>query len=154
MPRVTLGSFVIDVPTSWTLSTVILVGPPDETPPGKGLPTTKAVRPFQRNLIATMEQVDPGTTIDVYLKRQIDGLRQAGVSRSERAKPEKVQLQDGEEGVLLEQIIIGPTGERVRQMQLICIKEDVAHTLIASHLDGPTFDAVRADYRLMLLSFR
>jgi len=41
----------------------------------------------------------------------------------------------------------------VRQMQLVSVKGGVAHTLIASHLDGNAFQAVRATFRNMLLSF-
>ena len=39
-------------------------------------------------------------------------------------------------------------------MQLVVFKDGVAHTTIASHLDGPSFEAVRAEFRAMLLSFQ
>ena len=42
-------------------------------------------------------------------------------------------------------------------MQLVCIKKKdkllVAHTVIASHLDGAQFEKARAEFRKMLLSF-
>ncbi len=44
-------------------------------------------------------------------------------------------------------------GERVRQMQLVVIKNGVAHTTIATHLDGISFENVREEFRAMLLSF-
>jgi hypothetical protein len=55
--------------------------------------------------------------------------------------------------LITEQIILGATGERVRQMQLVCIKEGVAHTVITSHLDGPPFENARKEFRAMLDSF-
>jgi hypothetical protein len=153
MPRVTLGSFSLEASSDWTLSTVILAGPVDEGGQGQGMLTTKAVRPFQRNLVATMEEVEPSMTLEGYVKRQIDGLRQAGVTRQDAGKPEKVKLPNGLEGLVTEQIIVGGTGERVRQMQLVCFKQGIAHTIIASHLDGVPFEAARKSFRDMLLSF-
>jgi len=152
MPRIQFGSFSLEATPDWTLSTVILAGPVDEGPSG-GMLTTKAVRPFQRNIVATMEEVEPSTTLEGYVKRQIDGLKQAGVTRQDAGKPEKVKLGNGYDGLITEQIIVGGTGERVRQMQLVCMKDGVAHTIIASHLDGNPFEAARKSFRTMLISF-
>lgn len=151
--RVRLGSFSLAAVNGWTMTTVILAGPVDDVPPGAGMPTTKAVRAFQRNLVATMEQVEPTLTLEAYAKRQIDGLRQAGVQRTEIGKPERVKLPRGREGLIIEQIILGAGGERVRQLELICIKDGLAHTLIASHLDGVAFEGARKSFRSILLSF-
>jgi hypothetical protein len=117
------------------------------------MPTTKAVRPFQRNIVATMEQVDASVTLESYLKRQIDGLRAAGVTRQEAGKPERVKLGSGHDALISEQIIIAEAGQRVHQMQLVCIKGGVAHTVIASHLDGIPFESARKEFRAMLTSF-
>jgi hypothetical protein len=153
MPRVTFGTFSLEAGADWTLSTVILAGPIDEGGGSGGMLTTKSVRPFQRNLVATMEEVDSSTTLESYVKRQIDGLRQAGVARQDAGKPERLKLGNGLEGLVTEQIIVGGTGERVRQMQLVCIKDGIAHTIIASHLDGAPFEAARKSFRQMLVSF-
>jgi hypothetical protein len=152
MPRVSFGTYSLDAPDTWTLSSVILAGPVDEAP-AKGMPTTKAVRPFQRNLITTMERVDPRETPESYLKKQLEGLREAGIQRVEGKPTEKLTVA-GVQGVLSEQIIPGPGGERVRQMQLIVIKEGIAHVVIASHLDGVPFETARAEFRHMLTSFQ
>ncbi len=152
MPRVSFGSFSLDAPATWSLSTVILAGPMDEEG-GGGMLTTKSVRPFQQNIIATMEQVDAKETPESYVKKQLEGLRRAGVSRQETAPPEKVALSGGHEGLLTEQVVIGPTGERVRQLQLVSIKNRVAHTLIASHLDGAPYERSQKHFREVLLSF-
>jgi hypothetical protein len=152
MPRITFGSFSLEASGDWTLSTVILAGPVDESPK-EGLLTTKGVRPFQRNLVATMEEIEAGTTLEAYVKRQIDGLKAAGVSRQDAGKPERIKLGNGLDGLITEQIIVGGTGERVRQMQLVCIKSGVAHTIIASHLDGGPFEGARKSFRAMLVSF-
>ncbi len=152
MPQVRFGTFSMEAPDSWTLSSVILAGPP-EAPPVQGMLTTKAVRPFQRNLIVTMEQVGPNETAESYVQRQLSGLKEAGVIRQEAAPPEKVALSSGPEAVLTEQIIVAHGGERVRQMQVVFVKDSIAHTAIASHLDGASFERVRAEFRSMLLSF-
>lgn len=153
MPQVTFGTFSLEVPFTWTLSSIILSGPVEDDPLTRGMLTTKAVRPFQRNLITTLERVGPEETVESYLQRQIEGLREAGVSRSEVKEPEKITLRDGQEGIISEQVILGAGGERVRQMQLMSIKEGIAYTVIASHLDGAPFEAVRDEFRKMLLSF-
>jgi hypothetical protein len=152
MPRVTFGTFSIEAGDDWTLSTVILAGPIDE-PPTQGLVSTKAVRPFQQNIVATMEQVEPSMTLENYVKRQIAGLKEAGVQRQDAGKPERLKLASGKDGLVTEQIIIGGSGERVRQMQLVCIRDGVAYTVIASHLDGASFEGARTSFRSMLLSF-
>ncbi|CAN0586422.1 unnamed protein product, partial [Laminaria digitata] len=51
-------------------------------------------------------------------------------------------------------IIQGAGGERVRQMQLVVIKNGIAHTTIASHLDGASFERARKEFRAMLVSFQ
>lgn len=150
MTRVTFGTFSLDAPEGWSLSSVILSGPVEEAP--KLGPTTQAAPPFQRNIIATLEVVPPEVTPAMYVQRQVEGLRQAGVPRQEAAKPEKVKLDSGVEGLVTEQIIQGATGERVRQMQLVFIKDGVAHTAIASHLDGVSFEKSRVEFRKILLS--
>jgi hypothetical protein len=152
MPRVSFGTFSLEAPDTWTLNSVILAGPVEDTP-SMGMLTTKAVQPFQRNLITTLEQVGPQETLESYVKRQVDGLKEAGVPRQEVKKPEKVSLASGEAGLITEQVIQGGDGSRVRQMQLVVFKNGVAHTTIASHLDGPAFEAVRQEFRQMLLSF-
>lgn len=153
MPRVSFGTYSIEAPSSWTLNSVIMAGPVEDTP-SMGMLTTKAVQPFQRNLITTLEQVGPSETLESYVKRQVDGLKEAGVPRQEVKKPEYVTLASGAAGLITEQVIQGAGGERVRQMQLVVFKDAVAHTTIASHLDGPSFEAVRAEFRAMLLSFQ
>jgi hypothetical protein len=135
------------------LSTVILAGPVENPPLMKGLLTTKTVRPFQSNLVATIERVEETETVESYMNRQIEGLRQADVVREEVRKPERVLLAGGLEGLITEQVILGATGERVRQMQLISIKNGIAHTLITSQLDGVPFESVRDQFRRMLQSF-
>ena len=152
MPRVAFGTFSLEAPRGWTLSSIILAGPVEENPLAEDLLTTKDVQPFQRNLIATLEYVSAEETVESYVQRQIEGLRQARVVREEVKEPENVTLKSGLEGLITEQVILGVGGERVRQMQLVSIKDSIAHTLIASHLDGAPFEAVRGEFLGMLLS--
>lgn len=152
MPRVNFGSFSMEAPNDWTLSSIVLGGPIEEAP-GKGMPTTKAVKPFQRNMVITLERVGASDTAEAYVKRQADGLKAAGFPRQEMAPPETVELLNGESGVITEQVIVGQGGERVRQMQLVYIRDGIAHTAITSHLDGPSFEKARTEFREMLISF-
>ena len=100
-----------------------------------------------------MEQVSADETADSYVKKQLEGLRKAGVQRKETAKPETIKLGNGASGLLTEQSVVGPGGERVRQLQMVSIKDGVAHTLIASHLDGGPFDKAKAEFKKILISF-
>jgi hypothetical protein len=151
MPRVPLGPFSIEAPNDWSLTTVILAGPIEENPGAAGMLTTKAVRPFQQNIVVTMEQVEASETAESYVKRQIEGLKKAQVQRRETSAPETVKLKTGS-GLLTEQSVSGPGGESVRQLQLVHIKEGVAYTLIATHLDGQPYDRAKARFRAALLS--
>lgn len=152
MPKVSFGTFALEAPNDWTLSSIILAGPVEDLP-GEGMLTTKTVKPFQRNLFITMEKVTPQETLESYLQRQVEGLKAAGVSRELVGEPERVALSSGQDGVVVEQVILGPGGERMRQMQLVFIKNAIAHTAIATHLDGASFERVREEFRSLLMSF-
>ena len=146
MPRVKFGSLSLEAPSEWTLQAVILAGPPNaESDPSQA---------FQRNLITTFDFVGPDETAQSYLKRQNDGLEAAHIERNAVGAPEVVHLEGGAEGLLTEQVVLGQTGQFVRQMQLLVVKDGIAHSLIASHLDGAPFEAARDQFRRMLLSFR
>jgi hypothetical protein len=112
--KVAIGPFSLDAPPGWALSTVILAGPVDALAPVSRMPETGAP-PFQRNLVATREQVDSSVTPESYLERQSAGLRQAGVSRKLTRTAELVNLQNGGHGLLMEQVIEGPQGDLVGQ---------------------------------------
>jgi|SRR6266550_4849788 len=152
MSRVTIGTFSLDVGPAWTLTTVILAGPTGESSAGSRLLTSQAPNQFQQNLVAVMEQVGSDETPRNYFDRQIEGLRKAGINRQEAKEPEQVEV-GGRDGLLTEQVVSSPTGEWVRQMQLISIKDGVAYTLIATHLEGEPFERARDSFRAMLLSF-
>jgi len=154
MSRVSIGTFSLETSPGWTLSTVILAGPVDDTPPEPSLLQGPTSRRFQRNLVATMEEVAEDETPENYVRRQVDGLGKARVERRQVGDPRKVELAGGLQGLITEQLIVGDSGERVHQMQLVCIRQHVAHTLITSHLEGVPFDAAREEFEQMLLSFR
>lgn len=153
MTEIRFGTFSLDVPEGWTFSSVILSGPVEDSV-APSIPTIKAVPSFQRNLITTLERVPDEETCQSYVNRQVKGLRTAHVSWEEAAKPIEVELKNGLSALLLEQVIIGQGGERVRQMQLVFIKDNIAHTAIASQLDGPPFETVRDEFKKMLLSYQ
>ena len=140
------GPFSFDVPDHWTLSSVILSGPVEA--PDQGAP------PFQRNLITAMEAVSADETAESFVQKYVAALASADVTQ-QVPTPEEVSLADGElRGLITEHVVTGPHGEKVRQMQLVFIKEGIAFTAIASHLDGPPFENAREEFRSMLLSYR
>jgi hypothetical protein len=150
MPRVTFGGFSIEPPEGWSLTTVILAAPVQPQDPPEEAPAPG--RTFQPNLVMVFEQVTEDITASSYFERQVTDLRKAGVGRREVGHPETVSLPGGAQGLLTEQVVLGPSGERARQMQLISVKNGVAATLIGSTLDGPQFEAFRDQLRRMLTS--
>jgi len=154
MPQINVGPISVDLQSGWTLSTVIFAGPQDDQQPDPSLLTPNPVRPFQRNLVVTCEAVPASVTADSYVKRQSDGLRKVGVAHGYARPPERVDLSGDREGVITEAVVVGPSGERVRQMQLVCVADGIAYTLITSHLDGAPFENNRAEFRAVLLSFK
>jgi hypothetical protein len=153
VPRIAFGPVSLEVEPGWALSTLILAGPTMDEPEDEESVAFAEPKRFRLNLVATMETVDEAVTPGVYVGRQIEGLRKAQVKRQESAPPETVKLADGREGLLTEQVILGPDDAAVRQLQLVTIKDRIAYTLIASALDGPSYDRVRDGFRHMLLSF-
>ena len=113
-------------------------------------PTTTS---FRRNLVATMEPVAEGETLEAYFRRQLEGLRKTGLEQRLARHPETVKLTGGLDGLLAERIITAPSGEFIHQMQLVCIREGIAYTLVATHLEGAPFEAAREGFQRMLLSF-
>lgn len=111
MSRINFGSFSLDTPPEWSLTTLILQGPSVEDEMSKGMLTAKKSKPFNQNLIATMEQVPPSETAESYVQRQLEGLIQAGVQRKETAKPEAITMENGQTALLTERSVMGPGGE-------------------------------------------
>lgn len=146
MPKVDFGTFSMEAPADWTLSTIGLAGPVEATSSGDD------VLSYQRNLVVTMEQVPPEDTARGYVERTRNSLSAAGILH-EVGEPETVQLARGGEAVLIEQVVVVQDGHRVRQLQLVFLKGGLAHTATASHRDGQAFEQVRAEFREMLLSF-
>lgn len=153
LQQVRIGPFSLSSPPGWSLITAILAGPIDKDQKLEDMHTAKVVQPFQRNLVATMELVVASETPESYRKRQTKGLNEARVFWQVVGKPEQLTLQGDIPNVLTEQIVLGPSGERVRQLQLICIKDKVAYTIIATHQDGPPFEEAREEFRAILSSF-
>jgi hypothetical protein len=152
MPRVTLGPVSLEAPDDWTLSTVILAGPLDKNGLQEG---ERSSGKFQRNFVVTTEQVPADTDLEDYVRRQEEGLVEAGVETTLIGEPEDVSLAGGRAwGRLDERVIVGSDGQLVRQMQLVTLKSGIAFTMIASHLDGPPFERVRREFRDLLLSFQ
>lgn len=151
MESVQIGHFTVDIAKDWELTTVILAGPIDESP-GHPMLSGSEARSFRQNIVATVEQVSEKETPQSYLKRQVEGLERAGVGRREVSSPEPVKLKTGLAGILSEQDVVLPSGEWVRQMQVISIQSGRAYTLIASHLYGELYDKARSNFREMLLS--
>jgi hypothetical protein len=109
--------------------------------------------PFQKNVVITMEALPDDETAESYVSRQIAGLQQAGVARKEVLR-EGARIFGGTSGLLTEQQIKTPQGSPVRQLQLVAIRNRVAYTVIATELDGKSYDQSRDEFRAMLLSLQ
>jgi hypothetical protein len=156
MAHISFGPFSTDAPIDcslWPLKTLILIGPVDEQS-GAGETERFSSTPFQQNLVVTWERVTEDETSRSFVKRQSDALRKADVRQIPKAEPEEVLLPNGDSGLITEQVIVFPGGERIRQMQLVTIKDQTAYNLIASHQDGDPFEASRHIFREMLLHFQ
>ena len=147
-----LGRFSLQAPPTWQIASLILVGPPDvATGPAKSPGVSGN---FQQNLVVVSELVEEKETLPAYVQKQTAKLQEQGALHRPPGPLEKVTLGDGRDGLLFEHVVLGPSGERVRQMQLIALKNGVLHALIASHLDGLPFEAQREGFRSMLRSVR
>jgi hypothetical protein len=153
MPRLLIGNFSLDVSPDWKLATVVLIGPPNETPESSPMLSAEPQPPFRQNIVAAMEQVGAEETPDSYFNKVVNQLITAGINRQSATPPEKVTLLSGREGLITEQVAIAPTGAQVRQMQLISIKDDSACIVVATDLDGDSFERSRARFREILMSF-
>lgn len=145
--RVTVGPISLEAPRDWSLSTVTLAGPPGGTVNPDGS------QPFQKNVVITMEVLPSDETAESYVSRQVVGLKQAGVDRKEVSR-EAAQVFGGTPGLLTEQQIKVAQNPAVRQLQLVAIRDRVAYLVIATELDGNSYEQTRDEFRAMLLSLR
>lgn len=147
--NIDLGSFSLQAPPSWQIASLIVVGPPDAVAQGPGQQGQ-----FQQNLVVVSEMVEEGETLPSYVQKQTAKLQQQGALHRPPGPLEKVTLADGREGLMFEHVVLGPSGEKVRQMQLIALKDGLLHALICSHLDGLPFESQRDAFRTMLKSVK
>ncbi len=146
--QIDLGSFAVTAPSQWQIASLILVGPADSAK-GPGVQGN-----FQQNLVVVSEAIDKTETLQSYVQKQTAKLQQQGALHRPPGPMEKVNLGDGREAVLFEHVVLGPSSEKVRQMQLMTLRSGMLHALIASHLDGLPFEAQRESFRTMLKSVK
>lgn len=127
-----------------------MVGPPDA--PSSKAPGAQGN--FQQNLVVVSERVEGEETLSAYVQKQTGKLQEQGALHRPPGPLEKVTLPNGREAVIFEHVVLGPSGEKVRQMQLISLKDGMLHAMIASHLDGLPFESQRDSFRGMLKSAR
>ena len=149
-PSTSVGPISLTPPADWQIASLILVGPADTPSQSPGAAAT----PFQQNLVVISERVDAGETLDGYIGKQTGKLKDQGLMHRPPGPLEKVAMGGGREGALFEHVVLGPSGEKVRQMQLVSLKGNLLYALIASHLDGLAFEAARATFSGMLRSVK
>ena len=145
--QIDLGSFALKAPPKWQIASLILVGPPDA--PGA---TPGVQGNFQQNLVVVSEMIEKGESLQSYVQKQTSKLQQQGALHRPPGPMEKLSMGEGREAVIFEHVVLGPSGEKVRQMQLMTLKGGMLHALIASHLDGLPFESQRESFRSMLQS--
>ena len=137
------GAFALPTPKDWHIASVILVGPPDANGAGP------QGQQFQQNVVVVSEPVEENESAEAYVQKQTQKLKEQKALFASPGQLEKIAL-GGHPAVLFEHVVLGPGGERVRQLQVVCVHKGRMHALIASHLDGPRFAAHRPALRTML----
>jgi hypothetical protein len=143
-----IGSFSLPTPMDWQIASIILVGPPDAAA------DAAAGQAFQQNIVVVSEPVTPEETAESYVQKQTAKLKEQKALYAAPGQLEKVALGGGRTAVLFEHVVLGPNGERVRQMQVVSLHDNRMHALIASHLDGPRFAAHRAALKQILTAVK
>ena len=141
--EVAVGGFSLPLPSEWQIASIILVGPAENE---------GGQQAFQQNIVVVSEPVEEEETAESYVQKQTAKLKEQKALFASPGQLEKVTLGGGRPGVLFEHVVLGPGGERVRQMQVVSLHQKRMHALIASHLDGPRFAAQRQNLRQMLTS--
>lgn len=144
MSSLQVGSFALPTPQDWHIASVIVVGPPDGAPGGA------QGQQFQQNIVVVSEPVEDDEQAEAYVQKQTAKLKEQKALFASPGQLEKITLASGHAAVLFEHVVLGPGGERVRQMQVVCVHKGRMHALIASHLDGPRFAAQRSSLRGIL----
>jgi hypothetical protein len=133
----------------WQIASIILVGPPDAA-----AEAAPAGQNFQQNVVVVSEPVPEEETAESYVQKQTAKLKEQKALFAAPGQLEKVSLGSNRAAVLFEHVVLGPNGERVRQMQVVSLHAGRMHALIASHLDGPRFAAHRSALRQMLVGVK
>jgi len=147
MSSLQVGSFSLPTPQDWHIASVIVVGPPD------GAGAGPQGQQFQQNIVVVSEPVEDDENAEAYVQKQTAKLKEQKALFASPGQLEKIAL-GGHPAVLFEHVVLGPGGERVRQMQVVCVHKGRMHALIASHLDGPRFAAQRSNLRTILTGAR
>ena len=147
MSSLQVGSFSLPTPQDWHIASVIVVGPPD------GAGAGPQGQQFQQNIVVVSEPVEDDENAEAYVQKQTAKLKEQKALFASPGQLEKIAL-GGHPAVLFEHVVLGPGGERVRQMQVVCVHKGRMHALIASHLDGPRFAAQRSSLRTILTGAR
>lgn len=138
----TVGGFSLPLPGDWQIASIILVGPTE---------AQQGAQPeFQQNIVVVSEEVGEDETAEGYVQKQTAKLKEQKALFASPGQLEKIKLPGGRDAVLFEHVVLGPGGERVRQMQVVSVHGARMHALIASHLDGPRFAAHRAGLKAIL----
>ena len=140
--ELSVGGFSLPLPGDWQIASLILVGPSEAQEGGQP--------EFQQNIVVVSEGVPNEETAEAYVKKQTDKLKEQKALFASPGQLEKIKLPGGKDAVLFEHVVLGPGGERVRQMQVVSVSNGRMHALIASHLDGPRFAAHRGGLRAIL----
>ncbi|RYF05578.1 MAG: DUF1795 domain-containing protein, partial [Deltaproteobacteria bacterium] len=132
-------------PMDWQIASIIMVGPPDEA-----AGQVPGAQNFQQNIVVVSERIPEEETAETYVQKQTAKLKEQKALYAAPGQLEKISVAGSRPAVLFEHVVLGPNGERVRQMQVVSLHAGRMHALIASHLDGPRFAAHRNNLRKIL----
>lgn len=149
-PTITVGDLALQPPEQWALTSLILFGPTETTAAGPD----GAVGHFQQNIVIMTQALEEGKTIEDFVEQQQQNLQAAGVLHRAPRGHEDITIAGAQQAMLVEHVLRGENGEKVRQLQLIAQRQQLLLVATASNVDGVGFESNRESYRQILTNLR
>ena len=127
------GGAALRIPSGYSIKLAVLTGPVED--PGDA---------FRKNIVFSIDPVPPGQTAAQFVESQL-ALMRSHLEGFQLVHTGRIEL-GGVECPLFETRSIGPGGAMIGALVAICIRDDLAYSLSATHYAGPPFEASRADF--------
>jgi hypothetical protein len=152
-PRLNIAGLSFEPPEGWRMNTLVMTAAPEAPPAPAMRAAVKAPEPFLRSVVVNLEPVAEGVSATAHAQALRRRLADAGLDVRPVSGPEVRDVAGGVPAVFSEHTLAGPEGERLRQLQAVFVKGQVAVQAVATHLDGPLFEGARDELTKLLASF-